>query len=536
MMSGVSLEAARARFDARAWPDARATYAAVDAHTARDLEQWGLAAFLTGELAEAAAVRERAHHAYLGEGDLDGASRVAFWLGLTAIFRGDNAQARGWWALMRSAQGDRFEASVWRGYELLTGAMDSLFQGRADDALRLSAEVLDVAVAHGDLDLHVFAGNAHGQALLAAGDFAGGLAELDATMLLATASPVTPQTVGIVYCAVVSNCKECLDVERSVEWTRVLDEWCSAQPGLVPFQGACVVHRSEVLQLRGEWSRAITEVERLIQQPGPNRNSIGEAHYQRAELHRLRGEYDAAEAAYRAALAHGKDPQPGLALMRLAQGHGDSAILALKRAVEEPRPSHLLTRLWRALVEVALASGDLACASAASARLDALAAASDAAFLRAAAAAARGRIALASGNPHDALGALRSAIEGFNATGSPYDAARCQVAIAEACDALGDRDTARLEREAARATFASLGARPDLDALDGAAKTERHGLTHREVEILRFVATGATNRGIADELVLSEKTVARHVANIFAKLDVSNRAAATAWAHQHGLA
>jgi DNA-binding NarL/FixJ family response regulator len=304
----------------------------------------------------------------------------------------------------------------------------------------------------------------------------------------------------------------------------------------VPFQGACLVHRSEVHQLRGEWGRAIDEVDQLIAHPGPNRSSIGEAHYQRAELHRLRGEYDAAEAAYRQALAHGKDPQPGLALMRLAQGRCDSAMRALKRAIEEPRPQQMRMRLWRALVEVALVSGDPDCAADAASHLDEAAASSDAVFLRASAAMAKGIVALGTGRPKDALGALRSALEGFNATGSPYDVARCRVAIAEACDAMGDRDSARFERDAARATFASLRAQPDLDALDGATKTERHGLTNREVEILRLLATGATNRNIADELVLSEKTVARHVSNIFGKLDVSNRAAATAWAHRRGLA
>ncbi len=329
----MSLEEARAAWDANAWLEARDAFAAAREHSARDLEQWGLAAFLTGQLVEASTVRERAHHAYLAEGDRDGASRVAFWLGLTAIFRGDVAQAGGWWLLMRSVQGDRFEGSVWRGYEMLTATMSHLLQGRGEEALALSAVVRELALTHDDLDLRVFAGNAHGQALLANGDFAGGLAELDATMLLATAGAVTPQAVGIVYCAVVANCKECLDVERSVEWTRVLDEWCSTQPGLVPFQGACLVHRSEVHQLRGDWGRAIDDVDHLIAHPGPNRNSIGEAYYQRAELHRLRGEYDAAEAAYRQALAHGKDPQPGLALMRLGQGRRDSAMLALKRAI-----------------------------------------------------------------------------------------------------------------------------------------------------------------------------------------------------------
>lgn len=531
----VSLEAARAAYDARSWPDARAAYAAAEGHTARNLEQWGLAAFLTGHLAEAATSRQQAHHAYAAEGDADGASRVAFWLGLTAVFRGDTAQARGWWGLMRSVQGDRFDASVWRGYELLTAAMDSLLGGSPANALRLSEQVRQIADEHDDPDLRVFGGNAHGQALLANGDLAGGLAELDATMLFATSAPVTPQAVGIVYCAIVANCKACLDVERSAEWTRVLDEWCAAQPGLVPFQGACIVHRSEMHQLRGDWGRAIEEVDHLIAHPGPNSFTIGEAHYVRAELHRLRGEYDEAETVYREALAHGKDPQPGLALMRLAQGRGDSATVALKRALEEPRAEHLRTPLWRALVEVAVSTSDLATATDASERLDRAAASSDARFLRAAAAMARGQLAMRSGRHQDALAALRSALDGFRGAGSPYDVARCQVAIAAACEAFGDRETARLEREAARTTFETLHARPDLDALDGAARPERHGLTAREAEILRLVASGATNRGIADELVLSEKTVARHVANIFGKLGVSNRAAATAFAHRHGM-
>lgn len=532
----MSLEAAQQAYDARAWPDARRAYAAADPTGARDLEQWGLAAFLVGELAEAAAVRERAHHAHLAEGDAHGASRVAFWLGLTATFRGDQAQARGWWGVMRSVQGDGFDSSVWRGYEQLTVAMAHLQSGRAAEALAASAGLAAVAAEHDDVDLQVFSGLAHGQALLAGGDLAAGLAELDATMVRATASGVTPQAVGIVYCAIVANCKACLDVERSVEWTRVLDEWCAAQPGLVPFQGACIVHRSEVHQLRGDWARAIAEVDQLIAHPGPNQNTIGEAHYVRAELHRLRGEYDAAESAYRAALAHGKDPQPGLALMRLAQGRTESALLALRRALEEPGPPQLRTRLWPALLEVALAAGDLDCAREASSRLDAAAASSDAGYLRAAAAAARGRLALHDGAPQEALGALRAALDGFRTTGSPWDDARCRVAIADACEALGDHETARLERDAARAAFASLGAQPELDRLDNLTRPERHGLTGREAEVLRLVAAGATNRGIAEELVLSEKTVARHLANIFAKLDVPNRAAATTWAHQHGLA
>lgn len=535
----MSLAQARAAYDARAWPDAVAAYEAAEHEgdlAADDLESWGMAAFLTGRLAAAAGLRERAHHAHLAEGDRDGAARTAFWLALTCTFRGEPARAAGWFSRMRAVLGDDFAGSLWEGYLLLSEAMRALHSGDADAALRLSAQALAVAQRYDDVDLLVLGGNGHGQALLASGDLAGGLGELDGVMLLAMGAPVNPQAVGVVYCAIVANCKECLDVDRSREWTRVLDEWCARQPGLVPFQGACIVHRSEMLQLGGEWDRALGELEGLIAHPGPNENTVGEALYLRAELHRLRGDHEAAEQGYRAALAAGKDPQPGLALMRAAQGRHDVALLALTRALEEHRPLQLTIRLLCALAEVALLAGDDAGAAAAAERIVALAAASDSRFLQAAAGLAEGRVAVHRGRAQEAVAALRPALERFTGAGSPYDVARCRIVLAAACEQLGDRETARLERDAARDALVRLGARADLDALEGRTRGDAHGLTPRECDILRRLATGATNREIAEDLVLSEKTVARHVANVFAKLGVSNRASATAYAFEHGLA
>jgi DNA-binding CsgD family transcriptional regulator len=262
--------------------------------------------------------------------------------------------------------------------------------------------------------------------------------------------------------------------------------------------------------------------------------------YQRGELHRLSGDYDAAEAAYQHALRVGHDPQPGLALLRLAQGRTDAAVAAVRRALDEVSRASLRLRLLPAAVEIMLAAGELDAARAAVAELDAAAAERAAPLLVAAARQAGGALELGCGAAADALPRLRDAWSAWQEIPAPYEAARCRVLIALACRALGDEDTAALELQAARWVFEQLGARPELARVDRlgarpAAGDRPGGLTLREVEVLRAVATGATNRAIAGQLFLSEKTVARHVANIFTKLDVTSRAAATAFAYEHEL-
>jgi ATP/maltotriose-dependent transcriptional regulator MalT len=263
------------------------------------------------------------------------------------------------------------------------------------------------------------------------------------------------------------------------------------------------------------------------------------AHYQLGELHRLRGEFTEAERSFRDALQVGHDPQPGLALMRLAQGRIDTALIAIRRALEENPLPFARAQLLPAAVEIALAAGDHVFAAASADELVAASARLPSGFLDASANLARGAVALASGDAVRALGAFRTSLRRWHELDAPYDAARCRVLLAEACRALGDDDTAALELAAARTTFAGLGARRDLAVLDGQPAADSapatDGLTPRELEVLRLVASGATNRDIAASLVLSEKTVARHVANIFLKIGVSARAAATAYAYEHRL-
>ena len=535
------LTEARGAVAARSWARARAAFGEADASaalTAADLEAWGLAALMSGHDRESDAVRERAHHAYLDAGDPHGAARVAFWLGLTLLMRGEPARAHGWFARPRSIlTAETFPKSVWRGYECLNLGMGALMGGRGEQSRDLLAEALDIARRHRDPDLELLARNGHGQALLALGEMAAGMAELDEVMVLATTGASDPQAVGQVYCAAIIVCRGCLDLNRSAEWTEALTRWCESQPGLVHYRGQCAVHRSEVLQLQGRWDAATHEVatilQRLEQEPDRADVALGMAHYQRGELHRMRGESREAEQAYRDALAAGHDPQPGLALLRAAQGRTESAMVALKRALTESRTEFVRTRLLPAQVEIALVAGDLAEARSAVAHLASAAGRLDSAYLEAVHAQCAGALALAEDQPGDAIASLRTALRGWSALKAPYDAARCRVLVARACRLLGDVETADLEIEAARRAFTELGARHDLSLLDAerGRPVAPDGLTAREVEVLRLLATGQSNRQIAELLVLSERTVARHVANIFVKIGVGSRAAATAYAY-----
>lgn len=535
-----AVEEARAAIAQRAWASARTSYAGAGGPLdGADLEAWGLAAGLTGHDDEAESARERAHRAYLAAGDRDGAARVAFWLGLSLLMRGDVARGGGWFGRMRSAVGEAFPTSVWAGYDAINQGMAALFSGDHERSRTLLAEALEAADRHDDPDLRLLAASGHGQVLLALGRSSEGMAELDEVMVAATSSDASPHVVGRVYCAVIAVCRGCLDLDRSAEWTEVLARWCEGQPDLVPFRGQCLVHRSEVLQVRGRWDEAALEVDKLLDRtdaPAAD-TAAGMALYQRAELLRVRGDFRAAERAYRDALTAGHDPQPGLALLRLAQGRVDVAVLALRRALEETRVVFTRVHLLPAAVEVAVAAGDVEGARSAAAELTEHADRLDSAYPRAMAATARGAVALADGELGTGLDALRSAAELWTGLDAPYEGARCRLLLARACRSLGDIETAELEDDAARRVFAELGARHDLERLDGGvpASSAPDGLTPREMEVLRLVASGASNRDIAGRLVLSERTVARHVANIFLKIGVSARAAATAYAYDHHL-
>jgi DNA-binding NarL/FixJ family response regulator len=342
---------------------------------------------------------------------------------------------------------------------------------------------------------------------------------------------------GIVYCAVIGCCQRVYAIDRAREWSAALAEWCNAQPDLVEFNGTCRAHRAEILLVQGAWQKAMDEIRRANRHETLARDTASVC-YQRGELLRLRGDFEAAEEAYREASKHGREPHPGLALLRLAQGKGETAAAAIGQVLSATRDPLARARYLPAAVEIRIAVGDHDGAVTAARDLAEIAAATQSEIVDAMAAHARGAVHLAAGAAREALQPLRAAFATWQHVGAPYIAARIRVAIAGALQALGDDEGAELERDAARAVFEELGAVPDLARIEArsaarAGAESRFGLTARELEVLRLIARGHTNAAIARELFVSVKTVDRHVSNIFDKLDVPTRAAATAFAYQH---
>ncbi|MGI8949819.1 MAG: LuxR C-terminal-related transcriptional regulator [Ornithinimicrobium sp.] len=546
------LERARAAFAARSWQDAyddlrRARLTASLEPT--DLQRLATAAYLTGHDAESTDAWSQAHHAWHERGDAERAVRCAFWLGFALVQRGEMAQGGGWLArAARMVQQHELD-TVERGYLLVPEGLMAIGAGEPATALERFAQADSLARRFGDRDLAALGTLGQGEALLRMGRMAEGLRLFDEAMVAVTAGETSPMISGLVYCAVIDGCQHVFDLRRAREWTAALDRWCDQQPGLVPYRGQCLVHRAQVLQLRGKWAEAIAEVERARERlSDPPHPAVGMAHYQLGELQRLRGELPRAEAAYRQAHAAGREPQPGMALLRLAEGRAETAAAAIESALDAAGDRMSRAQLLPAYAEIMLAVGRLDRARAAADELVELVEAGGATMLGAFASQTRGALLLAGGDARAALGPLRAALDAWQELDAPYEAAQVRVLLAGACRQLGDRDRAELECDAARDTFEQLGAAPALaqldrlladDSLDVTEPSGSSGrgrlVTGRERQVLRLVAAGRTNRAIASELTISEKTVERHLGNIFTKLGVSNRTAATAHAYEHGL-
>ncbi|MFC9387708.1 LuxR C-terminal-related transcriptional regulator [Streptomyces venezuelae] len=581
-----AVERARDAATRESWTEAYELLHAHDRHpsrglTADDLSVLADAAWWSGHLDESVTARLRAHAAFLAADDHRGAGLASWWLHYEYAGLGRPAAAAGWLHRARHHLADLPDCPE-QCFLAWTDAEEAEAHGDHAAALAAVHRMTGLALASGSPDLLALSRQAESRVLLAAGRRTEGLARLDDAMCAVTAGELSGMFTGWLYCLALTQCMEAADFARAVEWTNAAMEWCAppwtghpppdgpdspegpdgpaaardpgnpaslpmtVPSGENPFRGVCRAHRVEVLDLLGAWALAEAEARQACREvPVDCLESAAAAYYAAGDVQRRQGRLDAAAVSYGHAHELGRIPQPGLALLRLAQGRADAAVAGVELALAcRGAPDHDVlgrARLLAARTEVALAVRDVTGAAGAAAELDALAGdgAGAVPLLRALADTAVGAVALAR-KGSDALLPLRRALAGWLELRVPYEAAQVRMLLAAADRAAGDEEGARLELGAARAAFERLGAVPDARRAaalltGGSRRRLPGGLTAREAEVLRLVAEGGTNKDIARTLVISEHTVARHLNNIFAKLGVGSRASATAYAYAHGL-
>jgi DNA-binding CsgD family transcriptional regulator/tetratricopeptide (TPR) repeat protein len=540
-MPSKHLDRGRRAYDRRAWKDAHELLSLADRDKAlrpADLERLARAAFLIGREKEFERTLERAHRAYRDAGDRPSAARCAFWIGLLLFLGGKTGAATGWLARAQRLLDQEGRETAEDGYLLLPVAEQHLRAGEGERARAVAREAIGLGTRLGDRDLVVAAQHVEGRALLEMGRIEEGFTLLDEMMVEVTSGELSPMMTGLVYCSMINCCQRIHALGRAREWTAALSRWCQDQGQMMSFTSTCLVHRAEILQLQGSWADALAEARRACRHTNwVDERPPGAAFYQQGEILRLRGELDAAESAYRNASRAGTEAQPGLALLWLARGRVRAAAAAIGRSLDATVDPLERARLLPARIEILLAAREYDLARAASVELAEIVAKFPIEVLRAAAAQARGAVELAVGKAREALVFLRLAWKEWQALEVPHAAARTREVLGLACRALGDREGGRMELEAARAAYESLGARPDIARVDALLTHHRgagpNGLTLREVQVLRLVAAGKSNKEVGTALSLSVKTVERHVGNILTKLDVPSRAAATAWAYEN---
>ncbi|MCV3209018.1 response regulator transcription factor [Mesorhizobium sp. YC-39] len=537
------LEKARHAYAQRAWADAFALLTATDEIASlgvEDLERLLWSAGMLDRDQDIFAAGERLFNMHIEAGRDDQAAYWAFFRGFRLLALGEEGHAT---ACIQQAQrlADGFgRECAAHGYLMLVAAQKEIMSGNDPASEALARQALAIGERCCDIDLIAFARCYLGRALVRQGRVEEGIALLDEAMLPAADGKLSPIVTGLIYCNLIAACRQVYAFGRSREWTEALSNWCGAQPQLVQFNGVCLLHRAEIMELNGAWQESIAEARRAtlsLAHTTSNEAAAGAA-YQEAEIHRLRGEFAAAEDLYRAASRLGIEPQPGMALLRLMRGRAEQAAATIRRVLGTTKAPLGRARLLPALVEIMIAAGAIDEAREAYAELEAIAGRFATEILAAMASQARGEIEMDGGDAAAALGHFRAALTTWQRAGAPYLEARLHVLTGQACRMLGDEDGAELEFEVARSVFTALGAAPDLarvNLLMRPAASSSHGLTRREIEVLGLVATGKTNRLIATELGLSEKTVDRHLSNIFDKLAVNSRTAATAYAFQNGL-
>ncbi len=502
-----------------------------------DLEKLGLAAYLTGRDNESFLILERAHMGYADWGETGYAIRCAFWLGLMFRNAGEMARSSGWFArgerlLMDISNQDCPEKKLL----LIPQALGELSAGHGAKAQQIFELVVSTGEQFRNTDLITLGRLGLGQAMIQQGEITKGIKLLDETMITIETEEVFPLLNGIVYCAVIETCRKVWDVERAQEWTAALSRWCDAQPDLVPFRGECLVRRAEIFQFHGEWHKALEEIidacDLLTQHH--DEPAAGEAYYRQAELYRISGNFRKAEDSYHQAAKRGKNPQPGLALLRLVQGQNDAAKKSIVNTLQETKDQKRRAELLPALVNIMIAEKEIDEAIEAEKELCVIARKFNVPYLLALCSYCMGLVSHAKGDTRLALEQLQRALKFWNSLNLPYEAALTRELKGLVYLEMNDRDNSEAELMAANWVYEQLGANSDLERVNRLMNRKRHlepsGLSLRELQVLQLVASGMTNKLVADKLFISERTVDRHVSNIFNKLGVSSRVEATAYA------
>ena len=535
------LHQARAAYERREWVSTYRTLTDLDESdlTASDFSALAITAYLLGQRNDCIQAAQRAYQANADQGEVLAAVRCALWLAMVLFEGGEGAIGSGWVSrgqrLLDEVEGDLAE----RGYLLTMHWFGHIMQGELAEAAALAPQITDYGRRFLDPDLLAVGLQFEGRTAIFSGQVAKGLRLLDEAMVGVLAGEVSPIYSGLVYCSAIEACQEVSDLGRAGEWTHALSTWCESQPGLVAFTGQCAVHRGQLMRLHGAYAEALAELDRAAVRyaAAGGHPAVALASYERGETHRLRGEYDAAAAAYDEAAVHGHAAQPGRAVLWLGQGRVEQAAAAIRSLLTEVADPVRRSSLLPSVVEVLVAAGDDEASAAAAQELADLARSFGCSALLAVADSALSRVALASGDSAAALPRARAGLHGWTRLDAPYEAARCRVLVGQALRLLGDEASATSDLSEARATFARIGAVPaerEVAELLGAIDVPG-GLSPREVQVLRLVAAGKSNPEIATQLYLSERTVARHMSNIFTKLDVGSRTAAAAFAYQHRL-
>ena len=505
---------------------------------AADFIALGISALLAGRPNDGIQAFQRGYQVALDSVEPHLALRSTFYLTMTLLESGEGVIARGWVGRARRLLDDMDEQTVEDGYLVALEMFQHIFAGEFEQALNRTEVVAEFARRFDDADLRALALNARGRMLIYSGRVREGLALLDEAMVGITLGEVSPLFAGETYCSLIEACQEVCDYGRAAEWTSALTRWVDSQPELVRFTGQCAVHRGQIMRAHGAFTDGRNEFDLALERyvAAGQLAAAALAYQERADIRRIQGDLDGAESDLEHALELGHEPQPALALLWLARDRTSAAAASVRRLLAEPRDPVHRVGLLSVGVDVLLAVGDVHQATATAEDLSTTAEQFGCRPLRAMAARARGAVALAADDPTRALAELRQALQQWRDLDAPYEAARCRELIGEVLRRLGDLDSAEVEVEAARETFTRLGAMPDAQRLAPPSRGQLPaGLTEREAEVLRLVATGMSNSSIAASLTLSEKTVSRHLSNIFSKIGVSSRTAAAAFAFEHHL-